>query len=145
MLMYTPIDSVPFARYFKDLDVWDEVYTYTDYGRREAEKAFQKVNKRKMKVGIIPHGMDRYEFQPLFDKPSLREKYDIPQGMFLFGNVNKNQPRKDVGTTLLAFAEFKNGLKRNRPIQTCLVKLACTYIAIIQIKRESNFMLRVNA
>ena len=107
MLMYTPIDSVPFARYFKDLDVWDEVYTYTDYGRREAEKAFQKVNKRKMKVGIIPHGMDRYEFQPLFDKASLRNKYDIPQDMFVFGNINKNQPRKDVGTTLLAFAEFK--------------------------------------
>lgn len=107
MLMYTPIDSVPFARYFKDLDVWDEVFTYTEYGKAEAEKAFYKVNKRKMKFGVIPHGMDKYEFQPLMDKKALREKYDIPQDMFVFGNINKNQPRKDVGTTLLAFAEFK--------------------------------------
>ena len=60
-----------------------------------------------MKIGIIPHGMDRYKFQPLFDKQSLRAKYDIPQDMFVFGNINKNQPRKDIGTTLLAFAEFK--------------------------------------
>lgn len=107
MLMYTPIDSVPFARYFKDLDIWDEVYTYTEYGKREAEKAFQKVNKRKMKFGIVPHGMSRYEFQPLNDKKSLRKKYDLPEDMFIFGNVNKNQPRKDIGTSLLAFAEFK--------------------------------------
>lgn len=107
MLMYTPIDSAPFARYFKDLDVWDEVYTYTDYGKKEAEKAFAKVNNRKMKIGVIPHGMDRFEFQPLFDKKSLRMKYDIPLDMFVFGNINKNQPRKDLGTSLLAFAEFK--------------------------------------
>jgi len=107
MLMYTPIDSVPFARYFKDLDIWDEVYTYTDYGKKQAENAFYKVNRRKMKFGIIPHGMNRYEFQPLNDKQSLRDKYDLPKDMFIFGNINKNQPRKDIGTSILAFAEFK--------------------------------------
>jgi intein/homing endonuclease len=108
MLLYTPIDSVPFQRYFKDLDTWDEVVTYTKYGKKEAENAFEKVNKRKIKFGVIAHGVDKVNFRKLeTPKSELRKKYDLPQDAFIFGHINKNQPRKDIGTTLIAYSFFK--------------------------------------
>ena len=118
MLLYTPIDSVPFQRYFKDLDTWDEVVTYTKYGKKEAEYAFEKVNKRKIKFGVIAHGVDKVNFRKLeTPKSELRKKYDLPQDAFIFGHVNKNQPRKDIGTTLIAYSFFK---KANPEIKSAL-------------------------
>jgi len=108
MLLYTPIDSVPFQRYFKDLDIWDELVTYTKYGKKEAEYAFEKVNKRKVKFGVIAHGVDKVNFKKLNKKQELRDKFSLPQDAFIFGHVNKNQPRKDVGTTLIAFKKLKD-------------------------------------
>jgi glycosyltransferase involved in cell wall biosynthesis len=108
MLLYTPIDSVPFQRYFKDLDIWDELVTYTKYGKKEAEYAFEKVNKRKVKFGVIAHGVDKVNFKKLNKKQELRDKFSLPQDTFIFGHVNKNQPRKDVGTTLIAFKKLKD-------------------------------------
>ena len=103
-VIYFPIDSVPYQRYFPDLAKFDDLYTYTDYGRKEAIKALQESNIKRTNIGIIPHGTDLDTFKKLkANKDDLREKYQLPKGRFLYGHINKNQPRKDFGTTLIAF------------------------------------------
>jgi glycosyltransferase involved in cell wall biosynthesis len=113
-ILYTPIDSVPFARYFNNLNFFDEIVTYTEYGKRMALDAFYKSNKNvitDVKFDIIAHGTDKETFKKLNKKKELRQKYDLPEDAFIYGNFNSNSPRKDFGTTLIAFSY----LKKQRP------------------------------
>jgi glycosyltransferase involved in cell wall biosynthesis len=113
-ILYTPIDSVPFARYFNNLNFFDEIVTYTEYGKRMALDAFYKSNKNvitDVKFDIIAHGTDKETFKKLSNKRELRKKYDLPEDAFIYGNFNTNSPRKDFGTTLIAFSY----LKKQRP------------------------------
>jgi glycosyltransferase involved in cell wall biosynthesis len=113
-LFYTPIDGLPFVSQFENLDKIDEIVTYTQYGKNAMDKAFKTIGKKpKSKITIIPHGMDKDIFKPLENKQALREKYGLPKDAFLYGNINKNQPRKDIGTTLLAFSKLKNNDPKN--------------------------------
>jgi glycosyltransferase involved in cell wall biosynthesis len=113
-ILYTPIDSVPFARYFNNLNFFDEIVTYTEYGKRMALDAYYKANKNiitDVKFDIIAHGTDKKSFKKLDNKLELRKKYDLPTDAFIYGNFNTNSPRKDFGTTLIAFSY----LKKQRP------------------------------
>jgi glycosyltransferase involved in cell wall biosynthesis len=107
-VIYTPIDSAPYTRYFYNLEFFDRIFTYTEYGKSEFEKAYRQQNDESLSIGIIGHGIDEKSF---FQIPTsqnlLKEKYDLPPDAFVFGHINKNQPRKDVGGTLIAFAKFK--------------------------------------
>lgn len=111
-LFYTPIDSIPFPRYFKNINCFDEVVTYTQYGKDLIEKTFKQANTNSYKtttvpVSIIAHGTNKEVFKKLDNKTQLREKYRLPKDKFLFGNFNTNTPRKDFGTTILAFWYLK--------------------------------------
>ena len=109
-ILYTPIDSIPFARYFNNLNFFDEIITYTEYGKKMAIDAFNKSNKNiitDVKFDIIAHGTDKIAFKKLDNKSELRKKYYLPEDAFIFGNFNTNSPRKDFGTTLIAFSYFK--------------------------------------
>jgi glycosyltransferase involved in cell wall biosynthesis len=113
-ILYTPIDSVPFARYFNNLNFFDEIVTYTEYGKRMAVDAYYKSNKNvitDVKFDIIAHGTDKKSFKKLDNKSELRKKYYLPEDAFIYGNFNTNSPRKDFGTTLIAFSY----LKKQRP------------------------------
>jgi glycosyltransferase involved in cell wall biosynthesis len=101
-ILYTPIDSPPDSKWFNNMSQLDELITYTNYGLEEIEKVFEF----KKKVKIIPHGLDGVTYKPVV-KSGLREKYGIPEDAFVYGVVNKNQPRKDIGCSLVAFAELK--------------------------------------
>ena len=108
VLFYTPIDSYPKASQFTTLQSIEQIVTYTEYGKNAMDECLKKVNvKTKNPIAIIPHGMDTEVFKPLKNKKELREKYKLPTDVFLFGNINKNQPRKDLGTTLIAFSKLK--------------------------------------
>jgi len=114
-MLYTPIDSLPYQRYFKNLEKWDKLITYTDYGKNAMVDAFRQVGyTKKLDIGIIPHGLDADNFKPLKNKEELRVKYNLPTDAVIFGNINKNQPRKDLGTTLLAFKRYKNWYEQNK-------------------------------
>lgn len=109
VLYYTPIDSYPMASQFKALKNIEQIITYTKYGKNAMDECFKEVLvEPKANIDIIPHGMDTQTFKPLSNKNELRVKYKLPTDAFIFGNINKNQPRKDLGTTLLAFAKLKN-------------------------------------
>lgn len=114
-MLYTPIDSLPYQRYFKNLEKWDKLITYTEYGKNAMVDAFRQVGyTKKLDIGIIPHGLDADNFKPLKNKQELRVKYNLPTDAVIFGNINKNQPRKDLGTTLLAFKKYKNWYEENK-------------------------------
>jgi len=114
-MLYTPIDSLPYQRYFKNLEKWDKLITYTEYGKNAMVDAFRQVGyTKKLDIGIIPHGLDADNFKPLKNKEELRVKYNLPTDAVIFGNINKNQPRKDLGTTLLAFKRYKNWYEENK-------------------------------
>lgn len=125
-LFYTPIDSQPYRRYFKDLEFFDTLVTYTEYGKKEILDAYKVVSpKKKINVEIINHGIDRKNFKSLSNKSELRKKYNMPENAFIWGNVNKNQPRKDIGTTLIAFKYFREWLKENHPNEKSVLYLHC--------------------
>jgi intein/homing endonuclease len=125
-LLYTPIDSQPYQRYFKDLELFDTIATYTEYGKKEIIDAYKVVSPhKKISVEVINHGIDKIHFKPLRNKKELRTKYNFPQDAFIWGNINKNQPRKDIGGTLIAFKHFKNWLKENHPTEKAVLYLHC--------------------
>jgi len=106
IMFYTPIDSPPKIEFLGNLKIVDKLITYTEYGKQEIQKKFTEL-KMKKNIGIIPHGVDTNTFKKLdVDKSLLRKKYGLPTDKFIFGNINRNNPRKDLGTTILAFQKF---------------------------------------
>jgi glycosyltransferase involved in cell wall biosynthesis len=101
VIFYTPIDSLPPKSWFKDISEFDEIVTYTEYAKKEIQK------RSKTSVKVIPHGFDTKSFYRIDDKANLRKKYKLPLDKYVFGTVNKNHARKDIGSTLIAFARFK--------------------------------------
>lgn len=101
-ILYTPIDSPPDKSWFEGMNDIDELITYTNYGVEQINRVFEF----KKPIQIIPHGLETETFKPIA-KDGLRKKYGIPEDCMVIGTVNKNQPRKDLGCTLIAFAKFK--------------------------------------
>lgn len=102
LILYTPVDSAPHADWFKYAKEYDKIFTYTKYGYDE----IQKIKKLK-NLEIIPHGFDTENFKSEFNKLECRRRVGIPKDKWVIGTVNKNQPRKDVANTLIAFSLFK--------------------------------------
>jgi len=102
---YMPVDSEIRPVDADKLAWFDEICTYTHY----AKVNFQNVLKKSKEIHVVPHGMDPKDF---FEDKKGREKARKKllgknhNDKFLIGTVNRNQPRKDVGTLLLSFKEF---------------------------------------
>ena len=112
LLLYTPIDSNPDPSWFKHAKDFDQIITYTKYGFDEIQKI-----KRLKNLEIIPHGFDTKNFfEQSGQKEECRKRVGIPQGKFVIGTVNKNQPRKDMANALIAFAEFKDTLPKGHNV-----------------------------
>ena len=109
-ILYTPIDSKPNPNFMNNLEFWDLLVTYTSYGQKE----IQKIKGNDFAVSIIPHGVDTIDYyrKTDFDKKAAREKHKLPANKFIFGNINKNNSRKNIGGTLLAFSYFLNHYKQ---------------------------------
>jgi len=101
-VLYTPVDSPCNPTFMNDLDFWDALVTYTEYGKKQIEPHLSG------KIDIIPHGANKKDFYPIKDsnKEELRKKHQLPVDGFIFGNINKNNSRKNIGGTLLAFKKF---------------------------------------
>ena len=114
-MVYFPIDSEPRPVDLKILDFFDEVVTYTEYAKRVMTPLTTEANARRIKV--IPHGCNTKEFYPLSDEEKLKAKLEIVgegnEETFLFGTVNRNSARKDLGSLILGFATFKRNSEAN--------------------------------
>ena len=114
-IVYFPIDSEPRPVDLKILDFFDEVITYTEYAKRVLSPLTTEANAKRIKV--IPHGCNTKDFYPLSEEEKLKAKLEIVgegnEETFLFGTVNRNSARKDLGSLILGFATFKRNSGAN--------------------------------
>lgn len=106
-IWYTPVDGEPFhasyATVFRDLVT--RCVTTSRYGQRLIQAAVPILD-----VPVVPHGVDCETFAPM--EPAIREELRAGlglQGKFVVLSVGVNQLRKQYGTLLEAFAEFRKG------------------------------------
>jgi D-inositol-3-phosphate glycosyltransferase len=107
-IYYFPVDSELHDQWVKNsIGVADYPVSYTEYGKKQVLKHRKIPNE----VQVINHGADLEKFFPVKDdmeRERIRaEIFGITSDdTFLITNVNRNQPRKDLPRTILAFKEF---------------------------------------
>ena len=122
MVTYSPVDSHVRKFDLKGFEYIDAPITYTDYAKAHIETTEPKM---KGKMMILPHGVDTKVFHKLGEKKIMRTKLKMfgeqNKDAFVFGSVNRNQVRKDIGALLLGFAEFK----KRQPKRKSVLYLHC--------------------
>ena len=104
---YYPVDGVPKKAWIDCMNMFDQPVAYTEFGRRESVKVCPEIAP---KLKVLPHGANVNDFYPVPEDLSraFRESYfGKHANKFIITNVNRNQQRKDVPRTMLAFREFK--------------------------------------
>ena len=106
-IVYFPIDSEPRPNDLKIISFFDEVITYTEYGKAVMKSLLTEAQFKKIKV--IPHGCDTTNFFALndFEKSKIKEE-KFGADKFVFGSVNRNSARKDLASLIIGFAMFKH-------------------------------------
>lgn len=104
-IMYYPVDSTLREDWYKNIKPVDRLVAYTDFGRQ----AYLRHDNEQRNIDVILHGVDTNTFYPMPEEERLkfREHYfSYTKDKFIFMNINRNQQRKDIPRTILAFAEF---------------------------------------
>lgn len=104
-IFYFPVDCHIVNELTKNLEFFDLLVTYTEFGRKEILKF-----RPELKVKVMPHGNSSKDFYPLTDIEisDFRKKYfGTNAEKFIVASVNRNQPRKDIPNTIFGFIEAK--------------------------------------
>lgn len=105
-ICYYPVDGTPKAEWIKNVSVVDNVIAYTDFGKKESEKAYPSVEN----IDVIPHGSNVVDYHVLNDNellPFKQQYFGRHADKFIITNLNRNQQRKDIPRTIQAFSEFR--------------------------------------
>lgn len=110
-MFYFPVDG-QYGPITKELtagiEMLDSLVTYTEFGRNEIIKWRPEL---KTRIKVIPHGNNPNEFFhiPKEEVMPFRKQYFGEQnaGKFIVNCTNRNQPRKDIPTTILGFHEYR--------------------------------------
>jgi glycosyltransferase involved in cell wall biosynthesis len=100
---YFPVDST-----FKKSD-YENVLRYISYPVPYTKYAQKEVFPYRQVLNPIYHGTDTVNFRPLareIRKENRRLFFGLTENDIIVGNVNRNQPRKDLPRSILAFSEF---------------------------------------
>lgn len=119
-IFYFPVDCFIIKELTRNLEFFDLLVTYTEFARAEVLK-FRPELKPKLKV--VPHGNNPKHFYPVDASDFRKEYFGANADKFIITNVNRNQPRKDIPSTIFAFIEAKNIWNKNLPIK--LAKKRC--------------------
>lgn len=106
-IFYFPVDCKLIPQLTKDLEFFDTIITYTEFGREQILKLRPEL---RGKLKVIPHGTNLKDFYPLPKEEVLafRKEYFKDDGeKFIISNINRNQYRKDIPATIFAFIEAK--------------------------------------
>jgi glycosyltransferase involved in cell wall biosynthesis len=100
-ILYTPIDAENIKEMFlKGIQEYDEVITYTEFGRAQISHAIPAE-----KLHVVPHGVDHANFHKV-DRNKVRKQMGIGPDDFLVLNISRNQPRKRLDLFFYIFAEW---------------------------------------
>jgi glycosyltransferase involved in cell wall biosynthesis len=112
-IFYFPVDCKLVDKLVENLEFFDLIVTYTEYGRNEVLKL-----RPELKIKVVPHGNNCKDFYPLpkdeiaeFRKSYFGNNFD----KFIVTNINRNQPRKDIPCTIFAFIEAKKNWDKTLP------------------------------
>lgn len=116
LISYWPVDSSLKENWIEHAVALPDVsVAYTQYGKREIDKANQKLEKPfSLDISVIYHGVDSSHFYPVDDaaKREFKEKFfkkariDF-EHTFIVGVVARNQMRKDIPRAMKIFKEFQ--------------------------------------
>lgn len=109
-LFYFPVDFALTPNLVKDLDFFDFIGTYTEYGRTQVLNINPNL---KGKLKVIPHGSNLNDFKPTSLLDFRKEYFGSNQSKFIVSNINRNQSRKDIPTTIFGFLEYNQEYNRN--------------------------------
>ncbi len=104
---YYPIDGIPKSQWIDSVSSVDYPVTYTQFGFDQSTQ-IQPALADKLKV--IPHGVNPKVFFPAPEaqvKEFRGQFFGALADKFIITNVNRNQQRKDIPATILAFKEFR--------------------------------------
>jgi len=105
-ILYYPIDSILKDNWAANIDTADHLIAYSEFGRQESLKPLP----HREDITVIPHGVDSRQYFPVAkeERDNFRKQYFGPYAdHFIVTNVNRNQQRKDIPRTLIAFKEFR--------------------------------------
>jgi len=105
---YFPVDFELNPILTKGLSFFDELYTYTEYGKNMVKRWDRSSGE---KVKIVPHGNNPKDFYYHSDWMAVskfrKEYFGVENAnKFIIGCVNRNQSRKDIPNTILGFNEY---------------------------------------
>ena len=106
-IYYYPIDAVPEKEWLeKSVKFADAAVPYTNYGKKKSQQCVERDYK------VIYHGVDDKVFYPISkeEKEKFADEFFKDNNLknhFLIINVNRNQERKALVYTLLAFKLFR--------------------------------------
>lgn len=106
-LVYMPVDAKLTKAELYNIDFFDTIVTYNEFSRNEIVRNRPELLK---KVKKIPHGNSSKDFFPMPEQEvaEFRKAYFGDNAdKIIFANINRNQPRKAIGETILAFIEAK--------------------------------------
>lgn len=106
-IFYFPVDCNIIEELTKDIEFFDLLVTYTEFGRNQVLRFRPEL---KGKIKVIPHGNNSKDFYPLPEieiQNFRKEFFGENAGKFIITNVNRNQPRKDIPNTIFGFIEAK--------------------------------------
>lgn len=107
-IWYFPVDCKVFPILTKDMEFFDLLVTYTEFGRNEILNLRPEL---KGKIKVIYHGNNPRHYHPLPPEEKLKfrkEYFGQNADKFIITNVNRNQPRKDLPNTIFGFIEAKD-------------------------------------
>lgn len=105
-IFYFPVDFALTPNLGVGLDFFDSLATYTEFGRTHALRVNHAL---KGKLKVVPHGNNMENFFPVEkeEAQSFRKEYFGENAdKFIVGCINRNQPRKDIPTTIFGFLEY---------------------------------------
>jgi glycosyltransferase involved in cell wall biosynthesis len=121
-VVYFPIDGEPWEEWVEAMYAADVSVTYTEWARRQCVGKYPAI---KDKLQVIPHGISLKEFfpHPPEKRQQLRKLFFGPHAdKVIVLNVNRNQQRKDIPRSLMAFKEFKKECPNSVYYLHCAVK-----------------------
>lgn len=141
IVSYFPTDGMPLSPIYKDIfNHSDYLISYTHWALKILKDS-GKVNKP---IDVLYHGVDSEAFFPIPDKGIQVLRKEVGwEGKFVMGLVAKNQPRKQIESTLRTYGMFVKGFKECKdcghkmPITQSMCEL-CSSDHLIQKGREKK-------
>lgn len=103
-IFYFPVDAPYLHHEFEELDFYDVLIPYTRYAK---EQVLEVKPALKTKMRTILHGVNTNDFMQVSseDRSEFRKAYfgEDNADRYIIGNINRNQPRKDIPATIFAF------------------------------------------